>query len=181
MDASDVIQLLRFYRHDLLNQLQLIGGYLSMDKPASAKEKLDNYARYLDKEKKLLNLNAPSFALWLLFFNDTYQNFRMTYDIQADNSHLEKEDALLTSQCEEIFHYLGEHLPQSEFYEGFFLLEVEDIPDTSIKVSIKQSGDFRKVDVEAIKQLNGILQLQINKTETGMQCTFLLPLQDEVD
>lgn len=32
MKADDVLEIIRHYRHDLLNELQLVHGYLSMGK-----------------------------------------------------------------------------------------------------------------------------------------------------
>lgn len=182
MEERDVIQLLRFYRHGVLNQLQLFQGYLSMDKTEMAKDKLANFVASLDKEKDLLNTNAPSFALWLLFFNDTYANFRLTYDIAAESFDLGSIDAQLTSQCKCIFHYLSEQAPPSEFYTGHFFLEIEHALDfKAAKGSIELSGDFSEVDVDQVSQIHGVLQFRIKKSKSGMQCTFLLPLQNEVD
>jgi len=180
MEDSEVIQLLRYYRHNVLNQLQLIQGYVSMNKPDIAKEKLGEYNTYLQKEQKLMDVKAPSFTIWLLFFNDTHPTIRMTYDVGIKEMNLTDVDTFLTAQCEKMFDSLYDHLPKTEYYEGHFELQMAR-NDTLLIVNIDLSGDFSAIGRKELKQLQEISQFKIDKTMKGMQCSYLLSLHNEVD
>lgn len=180
MEESDVIQLLRYYRHDIMNQLQLIHGYISMDKLEMVKEKMQTYNVYLNEEQKLMNLNVPSFTLWLLFFNAKHANMRITYEIKIGEFQLTDVDVILTEQHEKLFHYLHEYLPEAEYYVGHIVLKKED-DDSLLKTSLYLNGDFSYIDFNQEGQLHGISQFQVEKTKTGIQGELLLPLHNEVD
>ncbi|QKY69573.1 Spo0B domain-containing protein [Lentibacillus sp. CBA3610] len=65
MEEKEVIQLLRHYRHDLMNHLQIVQGYLSMGKMEKAQKKLTNYMQLLQEEGKLVNMHAPAFVFYI--------------------------------------------------------------------------------------------------------------------
>lgn len=180
MEDREVVQLLRLYRHDVMNQLQLINGYISMNKPEMVQEKIADYNTYIHEEQKLMNLNAHSFTLWLIFFNANHANMHITYEINLSDAKLSDVDTLLKTQCEKVFDYFNDHVPDTNYCEGHLSLGVDQ--ETSLlKTSIAINGEFQAVDENHVKQLQGISRLQLKKTNSGMQCDFLLPLHNEVE
>lgn len=97
MEAKDVIQLLRLQRHDLMNDLQIVHGYLSMGKTDKVKLKVNEIIQEFQKERLLMNLNCPNFALWLIQVNWFHNNIRFTYDIHTITRDLSKYDSVLAS------------------------------------------------------------------------------------
>lgn len=117
MKDFEVIQLLQHYRHDLLNKLQLVQGYLSMGKTNKVEEKLEELFSFLNEERKLTGLRTPRLALWLIQFNHIYENFRITYTIDIENQNLEHLDEILTTKCNEFMQYVTKKLDSNQLYE----------------------------------------------------------------
>ena len=64
-----------------MNNLQVVQGYLSMDKIDIAKNKLAECVDYYHEERKLMNINAPYFILWVIQFNHCHDNIQLTYHV----------------------------------------------------------------------------------------------------
>ena len=96
MEAKDVIQLLRLQRHDLMNDLQIIHGYLSMGKIDKVKSKVNDIIEACNQERVLMNINCPNFALWLIQVNLHHKHIQFTYDIHTENRNLHGCDCVLT-------------------------------------------------------------------------------------
>lgn len=62
IELDDVLQLLRVYRHDLLNQLQLVDGYAGMGQHDVSREKLQVLINQLKNERILQTIQAPQFV-----------------------------------------------------------------------------------------------------------------------
>lgn len=116
MKVEEVLSVLRHYRHDWMNQLQLVYGYASMDKLDKVKEKLTEVLNESQQESRLLGLNAPHFALWTIQFNSVYQQFTLQYEIE--NKHdLSSYDLPLLSYCNELMDVLNEHISTAKLYQ----------------------------------------------------------------
>lgn len=96
VESKDVIQLLRLQRHDLMNDLQIVHGYLSMDKTEKVKKKVNEIIEAFNRERKLMNINCPEFALLLIQSKWHYNNVQITYDIHTEKSNLQAFDESLT-------------------------------------------------------------------------------------
>ncbi|WP_077327211.1 Spo0B domain-containing protein [Virgibacillus siamensis] len=173
MNEEDVINLLRHYRHDLLNHLQVVQGYLSMQKPEKAKNKMNALMEFLDEERKLVNLNAPAFALYILQFNTYYENVRLSYTIHTNQRDLQKADNLLVRQCEQIMMHVSEITDKMNLYT--IHLQLGDKPDHSgMNVDIFIEGTFATEF-----KLNGKesmdMPVQVSHCENGIECNFEVP------
>ncbi|HEX6595153.1 MAG TPA: Spo0B domain-containing protein [Bacillota bacterium] len=123
MREKDVIQLIRHDRHDLMNQIQLLQGYATMGKVAHVQQKLDEMIIHYQNERKLLNLDAPNFVVWLLR-SSIYNHIRITYVI-ADHlpQHLHTIDHQLVNRCEQMIGVIKRHGKQTESYEVKLILK----------------------------------------------------------
>lgn len=81
MKSRDVVHLIEQYRHDILNHLQLLQGYISLGNIKKAEVSLTNLLEYFQQEKGLLHLNMPNVYLWFIQFPIKYKDFQMSYDI----------------------------------------------------------------------------------------------------
>ncbi|MBU8879546.1 sporulation initiation phosphotransferase B [Bacillus sp. FJAT-29790] len=77
----NVIEVLRYARHDWLNKIQLIKGNLALNKMDRAKEIIDEIVMEAQAEAKLSNLNLPQFASLLLTYNWENHLFQLEYDV----------------------------------------------------------------------------------------------------
>ncbi|WLV23676.1 Spo0B domain-containing protein [Aciduricibacillus chroicocephali] len=116
MNEREVMQILQKYRHDVLNQIQLLHGYLSMNRPERARELLDDWIELCDQDRRLSSLSIPQFTLWTARFDSLYSRLRMYHKINTTGiklTHHDEElhrisnqfaDALLRSSSPEILH-----------------------------------------------------------------------------
>ncbi|WP_047984031.1 Spo0B domain-containing protein [Ornithinibacillus californiensis] len=97
MEAKDIIQLLRLQRHDLMNDLQIVHGYLSMGKTDKVKLKVEAIIDAFNQERTLMNVDCPNFVLWLIQVNLHHKHIHFTYDIHTDDTSLYDYDRVLTN------------------------------------------------------------------------------------
>lgn len=117
MDEQDVIQLLRYYQHDLLNELQIIQGYASMNKIDKVKEKIAACVDVYNKERQLMYLNSPKFALWLMKAQHHQKNIGISYDLQLGQIDLSliDQDMFDIGTC--IVEHIKQHGNEFSLYE----------------------------------------------------------------
>ncbi|WP_343752656.1 Spo0B domain-containing protein [Lentibacillus halophilus] len=173
MEEQDVIQLLRRYRHDVLNQLQVVDGYLSMEKLEKARAKLKDYTQQLQEESKLVNLNAPFFALYVFQWDTFHPNFRLTYSIHTKNRDLQYMDSLLVKWCNAIMHSAESKADVSKLYDIHVLIDDNDEDMLQLRWLI--TGTF--ADLPALKDmLNNIGQtVKAIEHDNGLLCTADIP------
>jgi stage 0 sporulation protein B (sporulation initiation phosphotransferase) len=68
-DAHKVVEALRHYRHDYLNDIQLIKSYTVLGKTEKVNQVIDRISRRAEQESRLSSLNAPMLAEFLLTYN----------------------------------------------------------------------------------------------------------------
>lgn len=92
-DELDLLEALKFARHDFLNELQLILLYLDLDKEAEAREKILEYTTSMRQFAMLERLRLPKLESWLMTFSWRYSSFttQLTSDIVAGNRASEEE------------------------------------------------------------------------------------------
>ena len=66
MLEQDFISFLRVYKHDFLNHLQVIQGYLQLQKPEQALRYLKEAMKDVELYGSVLRLKLPAVAFWLL-------------------------------------------------------------------------------------------------------------------
>ncbi|MRG88232.1 Spo0B domain-containing protein [Salinibacillus xinjiangensis] len=118
MRADEVIEILRHYRHDLLNDLQLIQGYAQMDNMKMVKEKTQNLVKKTMEERKLSNLNCPHFTLWVMNFHSTYKQFRLDYEVNVEKADMSSNDLTLLAISKEIMQQIHKHISKEQLYTG---------------------------------------------------------------
>ncbi|WP_183072689.1 Spo0B domain-containing protein [Oceanobacillus bengalensis] len=164
MEELEVVRLLQNYRHDLLNHLQLIQGYLSMGKKDTAESKMTELFSHFEEERKLIQLHAPKFTLWLIHFNHRYDNLRIAYNIHIDRSLSMVDDFILT-KCNKIIDLMENYTNPLELYE--------------IQLDIKENelcfyfdGEFKEIIIN--KEIMS-KDIDVSVHEEKIVCRFELP------
>lgn len=162
MNEKEVLSIMQHYRHDLANELQVIQGYMSMGKTKEANDKINQLFQHFQEERKLMQLQAPKFALWVTRFNSIYDNVRLTYNIHIDRN-LRSMDDLLVSRSMQVIekiskdpdHYCDIHLTieTSKAHQEKTLLQWFVSGDTEYIEKMNMTFDF---DVQ-IKRTDGLL------------------------
>lgn len=145
MEEQDVIKLLQYYQHDFLNELQIIQGYASLDKPETIKDKIDACVSLYQEERKLIHLNIPKFALWIMRTPHDHQNIRLSYEI-----HLEQIDLFLMDQTfldigELLVKHINEYERELELYELHIRME-HNVQPSSVSVVWHILGELDEID-----------------------------------
>lgn len=169
MKETEVLKLLTYYRHDLMNQLQVVQGYAMMGKMEKTQGKLNDVISHYQEERQLMALKAPAFILWLLQFNHNSQNLRLDYRIRTEKN-LQEQDRKLLEMCRLVTGYFHKALDPEEIHEGMLMLR--DLPgreEIEVLLSIERLGDF-PVDREILQENN----VQVNVTEEALTGKFSL-------
>lgn len=170
MKADDVMDLIRHYRHDLLNELQLIHGYASMGKPEKINEKVKRMIEHYQEERKLFGFQCPYFTIWLMSFNWEYSQFQINYRAE-DIGDISNMDLTLFSSCKEIFSIIPQHTDENHVYKG----ELEIQKQHELRLEFVFYGPFHKPE-----KLNAEL-LARNYTQSVQidqeKCQFILAFQ----
>ncbi|WP_080874242.1 Spo0B domain-containing protein [Oceanobacillus timonensis] len=165
MEEKETVRLLQKYRHDLMNRLQIVSGYLSMERTDKAKQQLDEVLQYYEEERKLMRLNADTFMIWVLQFQDEYPSFALTYHVdllETAEKSIDEQELLFT--CETLLAVLTEAAEAFRVYD-LFLHVVERTNDWSIRMNIK---DLAVENAPAIEKRYGI-SVTIEKEQTSFE------------
>lgn len=114
LNTSEFLQWLRLYRHDLMNDLQIIQGYATMGKYDKSNEKVNQLTERLKDERLLQALNADQFAYWLLTLSLAEKQLEVTYDIDVEDSDLKSIDEQMKVDSENIIERLFKHINEYE-------------------------------------------------------------------
>ncbi|UJL44960.1 Spo0B domain-containing protein [Virgibacillus sp. NKC19-16] len=172
MKPDEVVQVLQHYRHDLMNHLQIVQGYLSMKKPDKAEAKLKETLDYYNEERKLMGLNAPMFMLWLIQFNSRFKNWRINYQIHTEYKDLRTIDNQLTEQCKHILSTFRHALNDTELFEVNLELNARTNP-SQIQVRLFiDSGDRLEINGDKLNLSNVV---DMDETTSGISCVFSIP------
>lgn len=86
MEASSVLRAMRAQKHDFLNQLQVILGYLQLNKPLEAEKYIEGIVFEINHLSKVTHLYWPEVALTFLVIRSeaAQKGIKIKYDIQTD-------------------------------------------------------------------------------------------------
>ncbi|MUK86983.1 hypothetical protein GMD78_01020 [Ornithinibacillus sp. L9] len=177
METIDVIELLRRQRHDLMNHMQILQGYLSMGKTEKVGEKLQALIEEFHAERKLMNLNAPEFTIWVIQFNSVYSNIRLSYEIHTECNDLTLIDEQLKNTSEVISEAILRSGDDTELYE----MKVELTTDNNngfIDIKYTIWGTFLDKDmfIESIKCIDEGITIDVMDLEPDyISCTVSIP------
>ncbi|BBN99314.1 Spo0B C-terminal domain-containing protein [Sporolactobacillus terrae] len=114
-NEQKAMELLSFARHGLLNDLQLIKGYLFLKQPEKAEEIVERVTEKLHNQTGLTRLQIPQCAVFLMHYSWTAQDFHVTFHIDGKQKNLSAYDHSLALLFKELFSIIEQHAsPLSE-------------------------------------------------------------------
>ncbi|UTR14236.1 sporulation initiation phosphotransferase B [Salipaludibacillus sp. LMS25] len=97
MEQKGVVNVLRHYRHDVLNHIQLINGYLEMEKIEKVHSLIDDLVRQAKNESHLSNLNMDQFAEDILTFNWTPHAVCLSFEVVSSSNDWSEWEEVIVS------------------------------------------------------------------------------------
>ncbi|MBP2240572.1 stage 0 sporulation protein B (sporulation initiation phosphotransferase) [Cytobacillus eiseniae] len=119
----NIIEVLRYARHDWLNKIQLIQGNLALNKMDRAKEIIHEIIDDAMQEAKLSNLNIPQFASLILTHNWENHLFQLKFDVMDGSKGDHLDDEWLTKWTVTFFEYVNASIKR--FYDNQLSIIIE--------------------------------------------------------
>lgn len=171
MKKEEIVTLLQHRRHDLVNDVQVIHGYARMEMFDKVEEKLNDFLKSTERERKLHMLQAPSFILWVETLRMKHQNFNITYDI-GDDVTLKTDDEWITDMCEKLIQVITDDSDREEHYELYVNVDNDTKNQAFIQVVIEQvyTKTYEKV-YEAFEKMDESI-CTLSYKENKLTCEF---------
>lgn len=142
----NTLEVLRHARHDWLNRIQLIKGYIALNKVDRVREILDEIIADAHQESKLSNMNIPGFASLLLVYNWENHRIFLEYEVLDENfgKGLTVDDQFLTEWTKNFLDVLGTSVDEDA--ENYLSITIEP-EDQGIRFFFDFRGRIIKEDL----------------------------------
>lgn len=105
---KNFIDLLRHYRHDWLNVLQIIKGNIALNRLDRVENIINDIVIHTENESKLSNLQIPKVAYYFITYNWQNHSIHLDYEIIGDVVDLSEYEETIYRWCSEFIHLLNE-------------------------------------------------------------------------
>ncbi len=171
----DVVDILRHYRHDWLNQLQLIKGNLALRRLDKVESIIDDLVQQSKNESQLTNMNIPNVAARLLTCNWESHPYNVSFETltgEKDWSILDEDLLLIINQ---LFNIFDEQVYRGE--DNHLLFIFNDINGKMVELDFQ--GELRKNhrlndELTCIKEQNDtkVEKIEWNERECYIKICF---------
>ncbi len=161
-----VLEALRHARHDWMNDIQLVKGYLSLNKIDEAVRAADHIIVKAVQESKLCNLGMPGMAEMFITFNWEQHSFLLEFEIDDELVVPKVDDEKAVQFFSRLFSVLDQHI---EEYSGQYLYAHFSEKEGRLSARIEWTGEVkdRALLVETISSLPAIPSLESNVLESS--------------
>ena len=158
------LQFLRYDRHNMMNHLQLVSGFLQLKRLDKVEEYVQNLIHILEKERKLIHLNIPEFSYWILMFNHHNHHYRIDYQIDVGFS-LQPIDQRLTEDCNNFIEIVKKYFSKDELHH--FKINLKERSFSSVDVVFRFNyHDFSQTSfTKDCQRLLNVDELNVSKRE----------------
>lgn len=145
IDKEETLTLLQHVRHDWLNRIQLIKGYLALGKVDQAERVIEEIVLESQQETKLTKLGLPEFATLLLLHNWGWEGhtFQIEYEFINDLPVHSINDLKLTSWVKSFFQAISDALPP--LYSNRLYVSIEPL-EKSLSLHFDFDGKLKDLD-----------------------------------
>jgi stage 0 sporulation protein B (sporulation initiation phosphotransferase) len=166
------IRTLSHHRHDWMNELQILYGYLRLNKIDKAVDVVDRIRVRMEHDSKLSQIGIPELATYLLSFRTVCDTMRLEVDIQ-DGLHLDRlpyEAEELSKAVIGLVNAIRFRAVNSMIGENILKLTLRHGGDGGLKIEMAYEGELAATDSvmdELEKCLEGIGQLDQGEELAG--------------
>ncbi len=167
-DKKEVLDILQHVRHDWLNKIQLIKGYISLGRLEKAESIIADIIMESQQESRITNLKLPEFAYMLITHNWQGSKFLVEYEVAEQvHKNVEDETSLVLwmrgffQQLESVVHPM---------YENRLAITVKPLENQN-QFLFHFSGKLEQVDImenwisNSENRYNNVHLLKMNETE----------------
>lgn len=141
MEKRELLNLLRHYRHQLLNDLQIVHGYLSMGMPEKSSNQVNALIERLVKERDLQAIDAPHFFYTFLSWRMQHPNWQVDYVVEEPVQQVSQFDEALTNDLQEV-------LGQIETFEDPIInVQIAFSPILTVEYQVANGESHQSEDV----------------------------------
>lgn len=141
MEAKEVTDILQHYRHHLLNELQIIQGYVKLGNTEKADMYLNKLFTHFHHERNFLNLNIPHVFLWFFETKMKYRHFQFSYTIATETKKLTHADMYMKRKLEQIMENIERRCKEDKLYAVHLELK-DDKERVLIQISVDSDPDL---------------------------------------
>ncbi|MFA1822551.1 Spo0B domain-containing protein [Virgibacillus oceani] len=170
MEDSDVVKLLQHYRHDLMNHLQIVNGYMNLKRPEKAEEKIKETMEYYHEERKLMHVMPPQFILWVMQVNIMFDHIKLEYQILTEKKlhHVEHD---LSARCEKVISAVNKTIGTDSLHDiSLQIKDAENEPCCEVSFLIKGESSQEAVLSNYLNDDS----VDVRQTQSGLECSFLI-------
>lgn len=145
-EREEVLSLLQHTRHDWLNRIQLIKGYLALGKVDQAERVIEEIVLESQQESKLTQLGLPEFASLLILHNWGWEGhtFQIEYECMNDSRASFVDDAVLTKWMRSFFEKITQSL--HPLYGNQLYIAIES-SERELNLHVEFEGKLQKIEI----------------------------------
>lgn len=175
LNEEEMVDYINLYRHDLMNNLQLIHGYAQLNNPEQMNKKLTEVLTEYAKERDLFTLNTNKFILFILFINHHYANIKIDCNVDVAGCNIEKQDKEIYQQAKCLMDYFSTNQKDTMYY---WLLEIkyDKIKEQTRFIFSLQLDKISHLNTkEDIELLSWNFPIKIEENNHVIQYSFVVP------
>ncbi|WP_163537886.1 Spo0B domain-containing protein [Gracilibacillus sp. YIM 98692] len=153
MKEDKVLEILRHYRHDWLNDLQLIMGYAQLGKLEKVQDKINQVLERTEMERQLDRLAIPQTMLWLMTYNWKSESVDLTYELRLDKRPDKLSDEVLSSHIQEVFSILEQYQQKFQHYHGTLKMQLHKKHSVHIQLIFEEIWENEEELIEQLLHL----------------------------
>lgn len=172
MNERDLVELLRHVRHDTLNQIQLLQGYLTLGRTEKVRELLEGWIKVAREETKLSNLNCPRLAAFLLTYQ--WQNYSplLGFIVNGTGTFTSNQDRILTTWFKQFFDRLEQLVEKGSenHIKVIFNMQPEPVIQITWSGQFIREGEFH--DLLHTRQEVAVTKMEFAKNYFFLELTL---------
>lgn len=143
MKKWETVELLRHARHDWLNKIQLIQGYLSMGNPKRVHDLINEMVFECEQETKLSNLPLPELASFFLTYNFERHPVLLKYEVKGNGTVVGSLDGRIADWFRRFMEIMNKSVSDGEENELYITL---DLKEGRIVFSVHFNGELCRTE-----------------------------------
>jgi len=149
MNERELVDLLRLVRHDTLNQIQLLQGYLTLGRTEKVRQLLDEWIKNAREEANLSNLNCPRMATFFLTYKFQDYSPILHFTVKGEGKFSDEQDCIFSTWFKRFFDRIEQLVTKGK--ENYIKVAIEMQPEPVFYIT--WSGEtFTKDDFQELFQ-----------------------------
>lgn len=189
MEMADLLGVFRAQRHDFLNHLQVISGFVQLQKAEEARAYIRQVAQELERQGAILHLGVPeaSFVLLCALKEAALSGVDLYYDLRCSLASCAVPAAKIGRAVEAVLRQAVRLLSPPEVRNRSLSLSLEKVGGCClfrVSVPVPEGGDLREAVSAAGEELAGYgggAALHVRPVAGGLRAEIILslPLREE--